>query len=672
MATAAIFVPATVPECPYAPRMTRADALALRAAGGLRENCVVVITDGPVIGTAGNTSPTEIELNPTGPSELGLTARVHTTFAASAWPGTFDIDLGAAGSITQLTDDWGNTAKDVDADSPTVHGQFPWHLGGAVLRDNYVEDATLPGWDTQIGSMIGNRVVASTVDLTARTSGVLNESEFAGTTVVSGASFSATRSAVNGGTITAAGTGNVSLTRSQITNATLVQGAGATGGITVTDSTLDAAILNVDPGSAKLISITASELLGYSIRTQDATAASASLVRCNAYGKPNAATADSLLVHGSGGVGAGVIFSNCTIDGFSLAGAGLASFEVNAPQAGALINDADIRNSRITVGPGAGSFQSTGAEFNGATINALGPGPNGRLTINRTSVTGATITHGLLATEALTIADGHVESGGLIELLSGARGLSVTDTDVRGAAIIRQTTVNAAAAPNSNQVTSCRVLDQGRVIFSETVAAGQLASSVNRSTIKSNSLGAGVDGVLTITGDSAQVVVDDCDLEGIVTLTDVPAGALSAGTAFHNNRVGPASTLTYTGGDATAKQIRSVTVEDVSTLTITNLTGSAGAGLGDVFAGLIRGQSVMTVTGARVAGQPVRNFTVADGSTLNVAANGTVLQCQFRAGATLNTAAFRHSESVIEGSFTKTATAANVNRLCNKSFDDWL
>lgn len=672
MGTSAGFVPAAVPECPYAPRMTRAAALALRAAAGLRENCVVVITDGPVIGTAGNTSPTEIELNPTGPSELGLTARVHTTFAASAWAGIYDIDLGTAGSITELTDDFGNTAKDQDADAPTVHTQFPWHLGSlTLLRDNYAEDSVLTGWDTQVGFVGGNRVVASTVNLTAKTSGVVNESEFLGTNVVCGTSFSATRSTINGGTATLDGTGAVSLTRSRLIGSTLVQGAAATGGISVTDSDLNAAILTVDPASAKAITVSQSELLGYSIRTQDATAGTASLFRCNAFGKPNAATADSLLVHGTGGAG-GMSINSSTVDGFSAAGAGQGSIDVNAPQSGALIQDADIQNSRITVGPGAGAFQTTGAEFDSAFINALGPGPAGRLTINQTSVRNGTITHGLLATDSLQVNSGRVAGGGLVELLSGARGLIVTNTDVLGASIIRQTTVNASSVPNINQVNDCRVIDLGRIIFSETIAAGQAASSVNRSLIKGSSLGGGVDGVLTLTGLSASVLMDSLECLGVITLTDVPSGALSAGTSFHDLRVGPVSVLTYTAGDATAKQIRNITVEDLSTLTLSALTGAAGGGLADVFAGVVRGQSLMTVTGARVVGQPVRNFTVDNGSTLNVQAAGTVLQCAFRNGATLNTAGFRHSESVIEGAITVTATAANVFRLANKAFTDWV
>jgi hypothetical protein len=295
----------------------------------------------------------------------------------------------------------------------------------------------------------------------------------------------------------------------------------------------------------------------------------------------------------------------------------------------------------------------------------------GRLTISGSTINQGTVNHAAASTDSLQVNSSEVINGGLVELLSGARGLLVTSSRISNG-IVRQTTVNAATVPNSNSVSDTTIEGLGRVIFSETGPVGFFGSSVNRSIVRGNSLGGGVDGVLTITGTSARVLVDAVKCEGIITLTDVPEGALQAGTAFHDNRVGPGSTLIYTAGDNTAKQIRNNTVEDLSTLTITGLTGSAGAGLADVFAGVVRGQSVMTVTGARVAGQPVRNFTVSDGSTLNVSASGTVLQCQFRAGATLNTGAFRHSESVIEGAIVKTATAANVFRLANKSFDDWI
>lgn len=696
MGTSAGFVPAAVVECPYAPRMTRAAAIALRGAAGLKENCVVVITDGPVIGTAGNTSITEIELNPVSPTELGLSARVHTGFAASAWAGIYDIDLGTAGSITTLTDDFGNTGKDEDADSPTVHTQVPWHLGSTFFRDNYFEDAVLTAWDLQgaIGTqMLGNRVIDSTVNLTGKVGGAFSRNEFDGTTLTSGAVafFIASDSVVRGGALnfgSGTGVGNVTLLRSTLVNATiardpattggtisisnsevysstLTQGAGSTGAISVTDSQLLAgSALNVDPASAKAITVSRSELLGYTVRTQDAGAGGPTISQSNCFGKP---TGDSILARGTSGA---ISVNNSIVDGFSTAGAGAGSIEVNGPASSALIQDANIQNSRFTIGPGAGAFQTTGGIYENATINA-NSATGGRLTINFAIVRQGTVNHAAAASDSLQLNGSSVQGSGLVELLSGARGLTLNNVDVSNG-IIRQTSVNATSVPNTTQITDCRVTDLGRIILSETTAAGQPANNVTRSTVKGSSLGGGVDGILTITGVCAGIIADSLNIQGVCTLTDVPNGALAAGTSFHDLRVGPASTLTYTAGDAAAKQIRNIAVENLSTLTITGLTGSAGVGLADVFAGVVRGQSTMTVTGARVVGQPVRNFSVENGSALNVAASGTVLQCRMSNGATLNTGAFRHSESIIDGPFVKTATAANVGKLANASFDNWI
>jgi len=247
VSTSGSYTPAAAPECPYAPRMTRTAALALRAAGGLQENCVVVLhTDTPTIGTAGNTSATEIELNPVSPTEFGTTARVHTTFAASAWQGVYDIDLGAAGTITELRDDWGNTAKDIDADAPTVHTQFPWHLGSTTLRDNFVEDSTLTGWDTQVGFLGNNRVINSTVNLTGKTAGVIQDNLFQGAGLVlgsGGASVSLSRSHVFGispATVLINHTGTGSLTYSDaIQRDGFVVAHAGTAGLTVTNSLLN-------------------------------------------------------------------------------------------------------------------------------------------------------------------------------------------------------------------------------------------------------------------------------------------------------------------------------------------------------------------------------------------------------------------------------------------------
>lgn len=263
MSTSGTYTPPTTPECPYAPRMTRAAAVALAAGGGLVENCVVVlITDTPVIGTAGNTSATEIELNPVSATAFGQTARVFTTFAPEAWPGVYDL---ANNTITALTDDFGNTAKDVDSGGATVHGQFPWHLGSATMRDNYVEDSTLTGWDTQVGGVSNNRVINSTVNLTGKTAGSITDNLFQGAGLVLGAgggSASMVRSQVYGpapGTVVVNHTGTGTLSYSDVVQRDgFIVAHSGTSPLTANDSTLQnhgsaaADIANAGGGSVSI------------------------------------------------------------------------------------------------------------------------------------------------------------------------------------------------------------------------------------------------------------------------------------------------------------------------------------------------------------------------------------------------------------------------------------
>lgn len=179
MSTSGGFNPPSDTPC-YDPRMTRAEALARRTAGTLDPNCVVVITDGPVIGTAGNTSPTEIELNPVSATELGSTARVHTTFDNTAWTGTYDIDEGPSGTILRLTDNWNNIAQDDNPGAPTIHTQVPWHKGGTDFRGNSFHDAVLIAWDIAGGSISDNVLIGATVNLTGKTAGTFNGNQVRG------------------------------------------------------------------------------------------------------------------------------------------------------------------------------------------------------------------------------------------------------------------------------------------------------------------------------------------------------------------------------------------------------------------------------------------------------------------------------------------------------------
>jgi hypothetical protein len=167
--------------------MTHAEAVALRDANGLDPRCQIVITDGPVIGTPGNTSPTQIELNPAGPGDIGRTARIHTNFDNVAFAGLYNIDGSAAGGdINHLVDHWNNEVSDEDAGAPTVHTQFPYHLSGPNLRDNKVNDCTLTGWDTIPAGVViwDNDLLESGVNLTGMGAGQFLRNQVVGSQVV--------------------------------------------------------------------------------------------------------------------------------------------------------------------------------------------------------------------------------------------------------------------------------------------------------------------------------------------------------------------------------------------------------------------------------------------------------------------------------------------------------
>ncbi|MFC8466001.1 hypothetical protein [Streptomyces sp. NPDC057250] len=614
--------------------MTRAAALALRAAGGLRENCVVVITDGPTIGTAGNTSPTEIELNPTGPSEFGLTARVHTTFDDSAWSGLYDVDLGAAGSIIQLTDEHGNTVKDVDADAPTVHTQFPWHLGSNTLRDNTVEDAVLTGWDALTRPVTNSRIENSTVNATGWTTGAITGAQIdTSSTITTGPGLTVTNSEIHQSTVTNSGTGTITVTTSSsLYQTTLVNDPGSVKNITVTDSDVRGSLLRTQAGTVvKTLSVGASRLRGKPLGDSVTHLGDVGLSITNADVYFNSTW------NIDGPNGPNVSVRDCTIDGIGI-------------QRSATAGRCDITNGYFTgtLFDHQGSGQilaTTGVQTKGGVLRLTAPS-TGDLTFQRSTLEDATVQ------------------------VTGARSLSVLfGSYVGGQSTVTESgTTPTATAAIGDRLDQSRVEGVAQVTFSTTT--GSLTNTMTRSTVRGSSVVG--EGVVTVTGTTDGAFIDNCQiLGGIVTINNASSG-LSGPSAFTDNHIRGGSTLTYTGGDATAKQIRNNTVEGLSTVTLTGLTGSAGAGLADVFGMSVRGQSTLTVTGARVVGQPVRDCTVEQGSVLNIPASGCTQRCRVAGGATVNAGAFVHFDTEVSLATTKTLTAANLNRLCNKAFDDCL
>jgi hypothetical protein len=183
MSTNGSFTPPSDAACPYPTYMTHAEAVALRDANGLDPRCQIVITDGPVIGVPGFTSPTQIELNPAGPGDIGRNARIHTDFDNIAFLGLYNLDAGPNGEINEIVDHWNNTVSDEDSGAPTVHTQFPFHASSANLRDNRVNDCTITDWHTAVvaGVLItDNDLLHSGIHLTGMVDGTFTRNRIQG------------------------------------------------------------------------------------------------------------------------------------------------------------------------------------------------------------------------------------------------------------------------------------------------------------------------------------------------------------------------------------------------------------------------------------------------------------------------------------------------------------
>jgi hypothetical protein len=268
----------------------------------------------------------------------------------------------------------------------------------------------------------------------------------------------------------------------------------------------------------------------------------------------------------------------------------------------------------------------------------------------------------------LSVQGGTVENGTMT--VTSVRSLSMgVGSYVGGLATVTESgTTATVSASIGDRLDQSRIEGGAQVTFSTTT--GTNTNQLSRSTVRGSSIGG--EGVVTITGTTDGAVIDNCQiLGGIVTINNASSG-LSGQSAFTDNTIRGGSTVTYTDGDATAKQVRNNTVEGLSTLTLTGLTGSAGAGLADVFGMSVRGQSTLSVTGARVAGQPIRDCTIEQGSTLNIPAGGGTQRCRVAGGATVNAGAFVHLDTEVSLATTKTLTAANINRLASKAYDDTL
>ena len=388
MSTSGSFTPPGAPRCAYDPEMTHAEALALRDAGLLSPNCAVVITDGPVIGTPGNTSPTTIRLNPVTPTDIGRTAQVHTDFDNVAFMGNYNIDGGVKGSLNELTDHWGNTISDEDDEAPTVHTQFPFHLSGPDLRDNTVDDCTLQGWGSLVGEARDNSLKGSTVDLTGRTTGRFNSNS--------------------------------------VTNSTLILNAPVS---FVDDNQMIRAVVNhLGTGAGTFT------LQGNSMFTGDVTVdvATTSVVDVSNNAIGGVSGGYRILVQGK-------TTGPVTVAGNRLFDRNAGTYELRAASTGTvLVTGSDISSGTLNAnGAGAVTVADSNMSTTTATVNGTGT-----LSVLRASATGSTVTH--RGSGVMSLHDTEMNGSTVFSAINSTRGLSLTGCTLFGSNVSQNGTGSAS------------------------------------------------------------------------------------------------------------------------------------------------------------------------------------------------------------------------------------
>jgi hypothetical protein len=444
MSTGGSFDPASTPPCPTA-TMTRAALIALRTASTLRTECPYFISDGPVIGTTGNTSATVLELNATATNELSLDVKVHTTFDNTAWSGLYDIDLGTAGTLLEVRDNQGNVVRSTVADAPTVQTQFPWHLtGGGLVQNNYIEASTLTGWASITTTVRGNQITRnSTVALTGNW-GIFTDNRIEASTVSLLHAAGGTRT-FSGNTVRAA-----SVFRTLL---------GATGSWTVTNNDF---------------------LDGYVF--EGAAASTATTVINGSRFENHGATAIDASVTGSGTRD----FSNTR----SVTSGAAQQYTLTGTGAAVSVSDSDFLEGRLTLSTGA----TRGIAVVASTVRT------GLITQTRTGGTGMdTITGSdVSGTGTVVTLAGATDPGGAQTVLAGSQvseggTLTLTNPAGSGGVVVVNTMINSGATVSGTatvQIDRCRfstgatftagAFTHDRSIVDGNLAVTPTASNTNR------------------------------------------------------------------------------------------------------------------------------------------------------------------------------------------------
>lgn len=671
MATNAGFNPPSDPPC-STDVITAAAAVALRNAGGLDVRCHYFV-QGPTIGTPGNTSATVVELHAVTASSFSKEAKVQQTFnPEGAFIGSYDLDADTAngGTLNELLDHWGNQLTDEDAGnsaSHTIHNQWPYHLSGPLLRDNIADDTDLPGlaaYVTAGGEFRDNELRESSVDLTGVTSpGPAPASFFR-------------RNIVNGGTLTL-NVPTVYINNNNINNATVSHLGTAAASFSFQNNTMLTGSVSVDAATTSQVTINNNVIGGisggYRTAIQGKTGAGVIISGNRLFSVGPGA--QELLVAGSSTT-VNVTSNVITAGTLSLAGAG-----------GSIVITANtFANHTITRDPAATNpWNINQSEIIGATVQSTA---NATGTTLMTVYGGSRITNGFVmqqdGTGRLEISGSHLHGHGpaAVDIVQqGGAQVAILDSELTPLAnapiILNQAAIGNISISKARVVNALGTAFQrdagatGTMTFSDVQLSGarfrQTATNTGNMLVQQ---ARGESSQVTHNGAGAFSMGAGVQLSGAgVTLSAASTRGLSLSGGRYN---GAQVTQNRTGGTG-VDAFQDALISGQASVTLNGAADPGGAQslLNRVD---IKGSSVVTITdpvGATGTGVVLQNSDLVN-ATITMPAGALLATAMRFHRCVVNTGAFAHDGTIVDGPYATAFTASNNNRLANAGFSNIL
>lgn len=600
---------------------TATEIVALRDAGDLRINCHYRV-QGPVIGEAGNTSPTVIELHAVLPDSLSKEAKVWQNFnPEGAFLASYDPDANTAngGTLNELLDHWGNQLRDENPGSDPnqlVHN-FPYHVSGPNLKQNDITDCTLTGWGSAVSAGVliwDNNITDAGIHLGGMTDGTFLRNTIRGPQItVDSPNVEFSSNAIESVSVTLAGT---------------APGVQIFQGNVLRDGTSQVEVLNT---AAAVVNITGNQVGGgFRIRVADKPTGTVN-VRGNLCEGTNSGAAPDVLLSGSG---------TTTFNGNTVRGSAMVT--VNAGSAGnKTFTDSYFLDGYITeVAPtSTAAITLDGSTFTGHSTTAVDLFMDG----SGTRSFNDSVNYAHPSQQQYTLPGAGIVGVSFGSVMNGARIVrdpattaNVTLSQTRGSGSIIQ---GPGATVGALTLVSCEINAVGTVITQN--GPGLISGNSCR-------LAANISNTATAT---RGLIMTNCDLLG-GTLQQTRTGGTGSDSVHSLTLRSSFSFVTLAGAaDPGTPQtpVNFVTVESGGQLTVTDPVGSAGP-----------------------SPVCVQNTQISSNASVSGTGTGLVNACRFSAHATVNLGAFSHDGCVVDGSLTITATAGNNGSLANASFSNWV